>query len=90
MLEGRILRSRTNSGVFDGFDFTNWAELNLVNGFEGTNAVEVVPGPSNMKVMVWRPDRCGIGLENNIKQHIDDHVDQQGAMTAAARKEESA
>ena len=63
--------------------------MNLINGFEGTNAVEVVP-PSNMKIMVCPPDRCGVGLDNNIKQGVDDHLDEQGAMTAAARKKKKA
>ena len=42
-----------------------------------------------MKMMMWRPDLCGSGLENSIKQGVDDHLDEQGAMTAAARKKKA-
>ena len=38
-----------NDGVFDGFDFPKWAELYLINGLEGTKAVEVCPGPIKKK-----------------------------------------
>ena len=36
--------------------------------------------------MTWRSHLCGVGLENSTKEAIDDHLDAQGAMTAAAYK----
>ena len=78
--------SRDDAGVFDGFDFPKWAEQELVNGLEGTKAVEVCPGPAKKKVMTWNASLCGVGLENSIKEAIDDHLDAQGAMNASARK----
>ena len=77
--------SRDNAGVFDGFDFNEFADQNLINGFEGVKAVEVL-GASKTKVMTWKNHLCGGGLENSIKEAIDDHLDAQGAMNAAARK----
>ena len=78
--------SRDDAGVFDGFDFPKWAEQELVNGLEGTKAVEVCPGPAKKKVMTWNASLCGAGLENKIKEAIDDHLDAQGAMNASAHK----
>ena len=78
--------SRDDAGVFDGFDFPKWAEQELVNGLEGTKAVEVCPGPAKKKVMTWNASLCGLGLENKIKEAIGEHVDAQGAMTGSARK----
>ena len=74
--------SSRDDGVFDGFDFTKWAELKLVSGVEGTKAVEVVGG-SKMKVMMWQSSLCGGGLETSIKEAIGDHLNTQGAMTVA-------
>ena len=83
--------SRTNNnGVFGGFDFTKWAELKLVNGVEGTKAVEVSSGPIKKKMVMWEAPLCGSGLENSIKEAIDDHLNEQGAMTAAACKKKKA
>ena len=78
--------TRGVDGVFDGFDFNGWAEQELVNGLEGTKAVEVCAGPVKKKTMIWEASLCGVGLENKIKEAISDHVDEQGAMTASARK----
>ena len=78
--------TRDVDGVFDGFDFNGWAEQELVNGLEGTKAVEVCAGPVKKKTMIWEASLCGVGLENKIKEAISDHVDEQGAMTASARK----
>ena len=78
--------SRDNDGVFDGFDFPKWAEQELVNGLEGTKAVEVCPGPAKKKVMTWTISLCGIGLYNKIMEAIDDHLDAQGALNASAHK----
>ena len=77
---------RDNAGVFDGFDFPKWAEQKLVNGLEGTKAVEVCPGPVKKKTMIWDASLCGVGLESSIKEAIDDHLDAQGAMSASAHK----
>ena len=82
--------SRDDDGVFDGFDFTKWAEQELVNGLEGTKAVEVCPGPAKKKVMTWNASLCGAGLENSIKEAIDDHLDAQGALNASAHKKKKA
>ena len=71
--------------MFDGFDFNGFAGQNLINGFEGITVVEVL-GASKTKVMTLKSHLCGSGLENRIKQAIDDHLDAQGAMNAAARK----
>ena len=78
--------SRDDAGVFDGFDFPKWAAENLVNGLEGTKAVEVCPGPAKKKVMTWTIALCGIGLYNKIMEAIDDHLDAQGALNASAHK----
>ena len=78
--------SRDDAGVFDGFDFPKWAAENLVNGLEGTKAVEVCPGPAKKKVMTWTISLCGIGLYNKIMEAIDDHLDAQGALNASAHK----
>ena len=78
--------SRADAGVFDGFDFPKWAAENLVNGLEGTKAVEVCPGPAKKKVMTWTIALCGIGLYNKIMEAIDDHLDAQGALNASAHK----
>jgi hypothetical protein len=75
--------SRDNDGVFDGFDFPKWAELYLINGLEGTKAVEVCPGPVKKKMMMWEAHLCGSGLEKSIKDAIEDHLVAQGAMPAA-------
>ena len=77
--------SRDDAGVFDGFDFPKWAAENLVNGLEGTKAVEVCQGPTKKKTMIWEAPLCGIGLKKAINQGIEDHLAEQGAMTAAAR-----
>ena len=77
--------SRVDSGVFDGFDFPKWAEQELANGLEGTKAVEVFPGPTKKKVVIWEAPLCGSGLKNTTKQGIEDHLDDQGAMAASAR-----
>ena len=76
---------RDDDGVFDGFDFPKWAAENLVNGLEGTKAVEVTSGPIQKKTMMYYPLLCGIGLENKIKQSVCDHLDAQGAVTTAVR-----
>ena len=55
---------------------------------EGTKAVEVCPGPVKKKMMIWEASLCGSGLEKNIKEAIDDHLDAQGAMNAAEYKKE--
>ena len=73
--------SRDDDGVFDGFDFPKWAEQKLVNGLNGTKAVEVVGG-SKKKMMMWEASLCGNGLETSIKEAIGDHLHTQGAMTA--------
>ena len=78
--------SRDDDGVFDGFDFAKWAEQELVNGLEGTKAVEVCQGPTKKKTMIWEAPLCGIGLKKAINQGIEDHLAEQGAMTASARK----
>ena len=78
--------TRDNAGVFDGFDLAKWAEQELVNGLEGTKAVEVCAGPVKKKTMIWEASLCGVGLESSIKEAISDHVDEQGTMTASARK----
>ena len=36
--------------------------------------------------MTWNASLCGLGLENKIKEAIDDHLDAQGAMNASAHK----
>jgi len=82
--------SRDDAGVFDGFDFPKWAAENLVNGLEGTKAVEVCPGPAKKKVMTWTISLCGIGLYNKIMEAIDDHLDAQGALNASAHKKKKA
>ena len=81
---------RDDAGVFDGFDFPKWAAENLVNGLEGTKAVEVCPGPAKKKVMTWTISLCGIGLYNKIMEAIDDHLDAQGALNASAHKKKKA
>ena len=81
---------RDDAGVFDGFDFPKWAAENLVNGLEGTKAVEVCPGPAKKKVMTWAISLCGIGLYNKIMEAIDDHLDAQGALNASAHKKKKA
>ena len=78
--------SRDNAGVFDGFDFNEFADQNLINGLEGTKAVEVCPGPVKKKTMIWEASLCGSGLENSTKEAIIGHVDAQGATNAPARK----
>ena len=60
----------------------------LLNGTDGAKAVEVLDA-SKTKVMAWKSHLCGVGLENSIKQAVDDHLDEQGAMTAAARKKKA-
>ena len=65
--------SRDNAGVFDGFDFNEFSDQNLINGFEGAKAAEVL-GASKAKVMTWKSHLCGSGLENSTKQAIDDHA----------------
>jgi len=82
--------SRDDAGVFDGFDFPKWAEQELVNGLEGTKAVEVCPGPAKKKVMTWNASLCGLGLYNKIMEAIDDHLDAQGALNASAHKKKKA
>ena len=77
--------SSRDDGVYDGFDFPKWAAENLVNGLEGTKAVEVTSGPIQKKTMMYYPLLCGIGLENKIKQSVCDHLDAQGAVTTAVR-----
>ena len=77
--------SRDDAGVFDGFDFAKWAEQELVNGLEGTKAVEVCQGPTKKKTMIWEAPLCGIGLKKAINQGIEDHLAEQGAMAASAR-----
>ena len=77
--------SRDNAGVFDGFDFNEFADSNLIDGFVGVKAVEVI-GASKTKVMTWKSHLCGSGLENCIKHAIIDHVDAMGAMTLPERK----
>jgi len=77
--------SRDDDGVFDGYDFAKWAEQELVNGLEGTKAVEVCQGPTKKKTMIWEAPLCGIGLKKAINQGIEDHLAEQGAMTASAR-----
>jgi hypothetical protein len=81
--------SRDDAGVFDGFDFPKWADQNLINGFEGVKAVEVL-GASKTKVMTWKNHLCGGGLLNSIKDAISDHVDAQGAMNDKASKNKKA
>jgi len=82
--------TRDVDGIFDGFDFPKWAAENLVNGLEGTKAVEVCPGPAKKKVMTWTISLCGIGLYNKIMEAIDDHLDAQGALNASAHKKKKA
>ena len=82
--------SRDDAGVFDGFDFPKWAEQELVNGLEGTKAVEVCAGPTKKKVMTWNASLCGLGLYNKIMEAIDDHLDAQGALNASAHKKKKA
>ena len=82
--------SRDDDGVFDGFDFPKWAEEELVNGLEGTKAVEVCQGPTQKKMMIWEAPLCGIGLKKAIKEAIDFHVDAQGAITPAECKKKKA
>ena len=65
--------SRDDAGVFDGFDFNEFADQNLVNGLEGTKAVEVCAGPVKKKTMIWEASLCGNGLESSIKGAIIDH-----------------
>ena len=45
--------SRDNAGVFDGFDFNESADQNLINGLGGAKAVEVI-GASKTKVIAPR------------------------------------
>ena len=78
--------TRDDDGVFDGFDFNEFADQNLINGLEGTKAAEVCPGPVKKKTMIWEASLCGSGLENSTKEAIIGHVDAQGAMNASARK----
>ena len=75
--------TRDVDGVFDGFDVNVWATDYLLNGLEGTKAVEVTSGPIQKKTMMWDGPHCGIGLENSINKGVDDHLDAQGAMTGA-------
>ena len=77
--------TRDVDGIFGGFDFNVWAVDNLVNGIDGTKAVEVTSGPIQKKTMMYYPLLCGIGLENKIKQSVCDHLDAQGAVTTAVR-----
>jgi hypothetical protein len=81
--------TRDDDGVFDGFDFNEFADQNLINGFEGVKAVEVL-GASKTKVMTWKNHLCGGGLLNSIKDAISDHVDAQGAMNDKASKNKKA
>ena len=82
--------TRDDAGVFDGFDFPKWAAENLVNGLEGTKAVEVCQGPTKKKTMIWEAPLCGIGLKKAINQGIEDHLAEQGAMAASARNAKKA
>ena len=81
--------TRDNAGVFDGFDFNEFADQNLINGLEGVKAVEVL-GASKTKVMTWKNHLCGSGLSNSTKDAISDHVDAQGAMNDKACKNKKA
>ena len=82
--------TRDVDGIFDGFDFPKWAAENLVNGLEGTKAVEVCQGPTKKKTMIWEAPLCGIGLKKAIHQGIEDHLAEQGAMAASARNAKKA
>ena len=71
--------SRTNNGVFGGFDFNERADQNLENGFEGVKAVALV-GPRKKKTMIWEAESCGDGLKRKITQGIGEKISEQGAM----------
>jgi len=86
----QIHSTRDDDGVFDGFDFPKWAEQELVNGLEGTKAVEVCQGPTKKKTVIWEAPLCGIGLKKAINQGIEDHLAEQGAMVASARNAKKA